>query len=185
MAERIEKNAGSEALRLATGRSREAWRALLLAAGAREWTHTATAEWLVSEHGVDGWWAQGITVDFEQEHKGRLPGQQADGTFVVAKTRTVPAASEAAGEAAARLAALAVVRTAIEERYGEAHGENLTASYPVVRWRLDDGRRLSAAAQKPGKSGVGITLTFEKLADPAAAASANEEIASIFDAAAG
>ncbi|SFR99512.1 hypothetical protein SAMN04487783_0357 [Agrococcus baldri] len=176
MVERIDKSTSAEALLAATGRTREAWRALLEQAGALEWTHKATAEWLVNEQGVDGWWAQGITVDFEQTHKGRLPGQQADGTFVVSKTRTVP------GE---RLDALAAVRTAIEARHGDAHGENLAASYPVVRWRLDDGTRLSAAAQKQGKSGTGINLTFEKLPDPAAMAPAEEEIAAIFEAAAG
>ena len=76
MVERIEKNMGSEALRAATGRTHEQWRELLAGAGALEWPHKQIAEWLVREHGVDGWWAQGITVDFEQEHKGRLPGQQ-------------------------------------------------------------------------------------------------------------
>ncbi|GEK79608.1 hypothetical protein [Agrococcus baldri] len=171
MVEPIDKSTSPQALLAATGRSREAWRELLETAGALEWSHKATAEWLVREHGVDGWWAQGITVDFEQARKGRLPGQQADGTFVVSKTRTVP------GQ---RLDALATVRAAIEARHGPAHGENLAASYPVVRWRLDDGTRLSAAAQQPGKSGTGVNLTFEKLPDPAAMEVAADEIAAIF-----
>lgn len=176
MVERIERNMGPEALRAATGRAHEEWRELLAAAGALEWSHRATADWLVREHGVDPWWAQGITVDFEQERKGRLPGQQADGTFAVSRTRTVP------GE---RLEALAAVRTAVEALHGEAHGENLAASQPVVRWRLADGRRLAAAAQTPNRSGTPIAVTIEKVADAAATDAAKAEIAAILDAAAG
>src|SRR5690606_3567897 len=89
MVDRIGKHMGAEALRAATGRTHAEWRELLEGAGALEWSHKQTAEWLVREHGVDGWWAQGITVDFEQDRKGRLPGQQADGSFSVSKTRTI------------------------------------------------------------------------------------------------
>lgn len=176
MVDRVDRNMGAEAMRAATGRTHEEWRDLLEAAGAKAWTHKATAEWLVAEHGVDGWWAQGITVDFEQDRKGRLPGQRADGTFAVSKTRTI------AGE---RLAALAAVRAAVEAVHGEAHGENLAASQPVVRWRLADGRRLAAAAQLPNQSGTPVNLTFERLPDVAAMDAAKAEIAALFDAAAG
>lgn len=176
MVDRIDKNMGAEAMRAATGRTQEEWRDLLETAGAKEWTHKSTAEWLVAEHGVDGWWAQGITVDFEQDRKGRLPGQQADGTFAVSKTRTI------AGE---RLEALAAVRAAVEAVRGAAHGENLAASQPVVRWRLADGRRLAAAAQQPNTSGTPVNLTFERLPDAAAMDGAKAEIAALFEAAAG
>lgn len=171
MVERMEQSMSSEALRAATGRDREAWRELLEAAGALEWSHKATAEWVIREHGVDGWWAQGITVDFEQARKGRLPGQQADGSFAVSRTRTV------AGE---RLAALAAVRTAIEERHGEAHGENLAAAQPIVRWRLEHGWRLAAAAQQPNTTGTPINVTIEKIANAEAMDDARAEIAAIF-----
>lgn len=171
MVDRIEKNMGAEALRAATGRTHAEWREVLEAAGALEWSHKQTAQWLVREQGVDGWWAQGITVDFEQDRKGRLPGQQADGTFAVSKTRTI------AGE---RLEALAAVRAAVEARHGAAHGENLAASQRVVRWRLADGRRLAAAAQQPNRSGTPVTLTIEKLPDAAAMDAAKAEIAALF-----
>ncbi|HET8866766.1 MAG TPA: hypothetical protein VFM87_00415 [Agrococcus sp.] len=178
MVERIEKNMGSEALRAATGRTHEQWRELLAGAGALEWPHKQIAEWLVREHGVDGWWAQGITVDFEQDRKGRLPGQQADGTFSVSTTRTIATG----GGLDARLAALEAVRAEIEARHGAPHGENLTASQPVVRWRLADGRRLAAAAQLPNKSGTPVNLTIEKLADASAMEAAKAEIEEILGA---
>lgn len=39
---------------------------MLDAAGARDWPHKQIAEHLVAAHGVDGWWAQSITVGYEQ-----------------------------------------------------------------------------------------------------------------------
>ncbi len=109
MARPIERSMGPEALRAATGRDHEGWRALLLDAGAKAWPHARIARWLVEEHGVDGWWAQGIAVDLEQAHQGRLPGQQADGTFTAARTRTIP------GD---RLEAPDRVRAEVETRHG-------------------------------------------------------------------
>lgn len=176
MVDRIDRNMGPAAMRSATGRDHPAWRDLLQAAGALEWSHRRIADWLVAEHGVDPWWAQGITVDFEQDRKGRLPGQQPDGSFSVARTRTVP------GE---RLAALAAVRAEVESRHGAAHGENLAASQPVVRWRLPDGTRLAAAAQQPSATGTPVVITVQKLADASAMESAKDEIAAIFHAVAG
>ncbi|MGY3128219.1 hypothetical protein ACVWW9_001718 [Agrococcus sp. UYP33] len=171
MVDRIDRNMGAEAMRAATGRSHVEWRDLLEAAGALEWSHRQIADWLVAEHGVEPWWSQGITVDFEQDRKGRLPGQQADGTFSVSQTRTVP------GE---RLQALAAVRAEVEARCGAAHGENLAAAQPVVRWRLGDGTRLAAAAQQPNRSGTPVNLTIERLPDAAPMETAKDEIAAIF-----
>lgn len=71
----------------ATGRVRADWHAFLDAAGARDWAHPRIARWLVEEHGVDGWWAQGITVGFEQAIGRRLPGQSADGTFAISEPK--------------------------------------------------------------------------------------------------
>lgn len=176
MVDRIDRSMGAAAMRAATGHDHEAWRDLLQAAGALEWSHRQIADWLVAEHGVDPWWAQGITVDFEQDRKGRLPGQQADGSFSVARSRTVP------GE---RLAALAAVRAEIESRHRPAHGENLAAARPVVRWRLADGSRLAAAAQQPSATGTPVTLTIDKLPDASAMETAKRELAAILDAVAG
>ena len=156
MVNSIERNMSAAKLRAATGRGHRQWRALLTEAGATSWGHGAIAKYLVDAHGVDPWWAQGITVDFEQAVKGRLPGQRPDGTFTVSRTATV------SGE---RLEALARVAASVTARYGEPYGENLAAGQPVVRWRLTDGTRLAAVAQAPNKSGTPINLTWEKLPD--------------------
>lgn len=172
MARRLEENMGADALRAATGRDHAGWRDLLDAAGAKDWTHAATARWLVDEHGVSGWWAQGITVDYEQARKGRLPGQQADGSFSTQKSTTIP------GE---RLDALALVAGVVTAAHGEPHGQNLAASMPVIRWRLSDGTRIAAAAGIPNRSGTPITLTWEKLASPDAATAAKQVLTELLD----
>lgn len=171
MVKRLEQNMGADAMAAATGRTHEQWRAILLGAGARQWSHSEIARHLMDAHGVDGWWAQGITVDFEQAHQGRLPGQRADGTFAVSRTQTVP------GQ---RLDALATVADAVTARHGRPHGENLTAVMPVVRWRLDDGTRLAASAQVPNKSGTPVNLTWERLSGPEAMEDARAAIDAIF-----
>ncbi|MEU3017828.1 SRPBCC domain-containing protein [Nocardiopsis sp. NPDC007018] len=72
----------------ATGRDYEGWFALLDAWGATSRTHTEIAAWLVDEQGVPGWWAQTVTVAYEQERGLRVPGQKKDG-FAVSASKTV------------------------------------------------------------------------------------------------
>lgn len=172
MVRRLEDTTGREAMRAATGRDHEGWRELLAAAGAMDWSHAQTARWLVEEHGVDGWWAQGITVDFEQARKGRLPGQQRKGTFTASATRTIP------GE---RLAALASVKESVQAVHGEPSGMNLAASMPVVRWRLADGTRLAAAAGAERSTGTPVTLTHERLASSELVAPAKAHLVELLE----
>ncbi|KAE8764943.1 hypothetical protein [Georgenia thermotolerans] len=82
---------GEERLLAATGRTREGWYALLDEAGAREWDHTHIARWLGGEHDVDAWWAQGVTVGYEQSRGLRAPGQRPDGTYETTVTKTLRA----------------------------------------------------------------------------------------------
>lgn len=161
---------GADAMRQATGRTHDEWRTVLDEAGARGWEHKATAQWLVDTHGVSGWWAQGITVDYEQARKGRQPGQRADGTFSTQKARTVP------GDPLAVLDAVARVLTA---EYGEPASSNRTAAMPNVRWRLPDGTRLHIAVGAEKASGSPVTITQEKLPSAEAAAAAKERFSAL------
>lgn len=172
MARRLEENMGPEAMRAATGRTHEQWRELLTGAGALGWPHAEIARHLVEVHGLDGWWAQGVAVDYEQACKGRLPGERADGTFTTQKTATV------AGEP---LDALALVTGLVISRHGEPAGGNLDARTPSVRWRLPDGTRLTATALERNRSGVPVNLTWERLPSNAAADHVRQELEEIFD----
>ena len=72
-----------------TGRGWEEWRDLIEAWPGHTQGHTAVAAWLQEEHGVDGWWAQAVTVGWERISGRRLPGQMADGTFTANASATI------------------------------------------------------------------------------------------------
>ncbi|WP_156891632.1 hypothetical protein [Agromyces subbeticus] len=143
-------NVGDDAVERATGTTRDAWFALLDAAGAVEWRHQTIATWLVTERGVDPWWAQGVTVAYEQARGIRRPGQRQDGTFEVSVTRTVAAEVEPALRA---LAAVVTAQTGVEPL-----ALNLAAKYPTARFVLEGGEFLlaSASARGEGKTSIGL-----------------------------
>lgn len=91
-------------VREATGHGRDHWFGVLDAyresttAGAadphRAPSHTDMAAHLV-DHGVDAWWAQGITVAYEQARGLRMPGQRPDGSFDASASKTLSVALDA------------------------------------------------------------------------------------------
>ncbi len=87
----VEPRVSDDAVRNATGRTWAAWFELLDADGAVELGHTEIARLLIDDHGVPGWWAQSVTVAYEQARGRRAPGQRPDGWEVTAsKTVAVP-----------------------------------------------------------------------------------------------
>ena len=88
-----EYTVSSEAMVRGSGRNHEEWFALLDAWGATERRHTDIATWLRETHGVGGWWAQSITVDYERARGMRARHQMGAG-FSVSATRTVNADAE-------------------------------------------------------------------------------------------
>jgi hypothetical protein len=73
-----------------TGKSWEEWFALLDEADAAERPHAAIARALVDEHGLSGWWAQSITVEYEQARGLREEHERPDG-YQVSVTKTIAA----------------------------------------------------------------------------------------------
>ncbi|MCW4386401.1 DUF4287 domain-containing protein [Salinibacterium sp. SYSU T00001] len=171
---RNEDKISSDKLEAATGRPREAWTELLDAAGATRWEHPQIAAWLVDEHGVDGWWAQGIAIAFEQARGMRVPGQQSDGTFAAGSSRTVPGE---AGEVLEKL--VTVVR---EWANAAPASVNAGAKHPSARWTFDDGSGVQALVS-PVTSGaagrVRASLTRTRLEGPDALAGAKAEMAEL------
>ena len=80
-----------DAIQRATSRNWADWREVLDAAGAMGKSHTEIAAWLVDEHGVDGWWAQGVTVGYERMIGRRVVGQRNDGSYSASVSKTVNA----------------------------------------------------------------------------------------------
>ena len=74
-----------------TGKDLAHWFAVLDEFGAVEKGHTASARHLYEAHGVDGWYAQGITVSYERERGVRGVNQRCDGAWEVSVSKTIPA----------------------------------------------------------------------------------------------
>lgn len=143
---------GDASVLAATGRSREDWRETLAAVGAGAWSHNAIATWLVAENGVNPWWAQNITVDFEQHAGRRRPGQRADGTFEVTASRRVTGEQEDALTAAVDSVSAALGRP--------ASSVNASGKYFSARWKLDDGTAVTASVPPSSAGKTTVALTF-------------------------
>lgn len=87
-----------EAIYDATGRDWNEWRRLIDEGPGRNAEHGAIVAYVMEEHGVNGWWAQSVTVGYERITGIRLPHQMADGTFTASKTRTIEVDGEALKE---------------------------------------------------------------------------------------
>jgi hypothetical protein len=81
-----------------TGHDLDHWFAVLDAFGAPTKGHTAMARHLALDHGVPGWYAQGITVTYERERGLRAVNQASDG-FQVSVTKSMAAPMESVTEA--------------------------------------------------------------------------------------
>jgi hypothetical protein len=78
-------------IRRRTGRGWEEWFDLLDDSGAVAKPHREIARWLRSEHGIDGWSAQSVTVSYERARGRRAVGEHADGFAITAsKAVAVP-----------------------------------------------------------------------------------------------
>lgn len=75
----------------ATGKDWAGWFAILENWGASERSHTEIARYLSGDHGVPGWWAQGITVGFERTIGRREVGQRNDGSYSSSASKTIKA----------------------------------------------------------------------------------------------
>lgn len=82
------------AVREATGRGWDEWCDVIDAWPGHAEGHSAIASHVQEAHGVDGWWAQTVTVGYERITGARLPYQLADGTFTAGKSRTVSVDAE-------------------------------------------------------------------------------------------
>jgi len=85
---------GNEAVERATGRGWRAWIEVLDREGAKTMTHKEIAVMLREEFRLAAWWAQMVTVGYEQASGARAPNQGPKG-FRVHASRTIAADSAA------------------------------------------------------------------------------------------
>ena len=137
-----------------TGRGWAAWVETLDAWGAREQDHAAIARHIHEAHGIDGWWAQAITVGYERIRGLRRTNERPDG-FSMNASKTVPVPVETLFDLFvddARRAAwlgdgVLVVRTAKppkSARFDVAEGGILAAHF------LDKGEKAAVQLQLNG-----------------------------------
>lgn len=163
---------GDEAVLAATGKRPEDWFQLLDERNAASWRHADIAAWLVRDQGVDGWWAQNLTVRYEQARGMRAPGQMADGTYSVGASRTVAGDKRAILDRAVEVVGAAVGRPPASVRPD--------AGYATARWKLDGGTLLVTV--NPPKNGrVTVNLTHSKIPDAEGLGAAKDTLASLLE----
>ncbi len=79
------------AVKKATGKGWAEWIALLDQEAAQTMKHKGIAALLGEKHSCPGWWAQMITVGYEQAHGLRVKHQKCDGTFEANASKTIKA----------------------------------------------------------------------------------------------
>lgn len=151
------------AIEKATGTGWDAWVEFLDGVGGQELTHQDLARHahgqLLQVHPNAGWWAQNVTVAYEQHIGRRQPGQSCDGGFAVGVSRTFGGSMDEALEA----------WCALVDGRGEFSGiplEKEPSTSATGKWRywraaLADGSRVSLDIHQkaPGKAGMGINHT--------------------------
>jgi hypothetical protein len=147
--------ANTEGIEKATGKPWSEWLAYLDGIKASELTHAEIAQ-KVHEHGSPGWWAQTITVAYEQHIGRRTPGQTSNGKFQVGASKTIDSTMDEALER----------WVAVVKDYKKFDGvavarEPLTSKKDKFRyWHcgLADGSRVSMSIyeKEPGKSVIGL-----------------------------
>ena len=163
----------AEAITAATGIAWHAWVDWLDAHDGRTLPHAGIAQ-LAHDRirsstpgGIQNaaWWAQSVTVAYEQQIGRRVPGQRQDGTFYVSVNRTAPVASQQAMETW-----LAYV-AGVEDPGGcRLAGPARTSTTPKrLYWRASciDGTTLQLAVE-PSATGSRLAITREGLPTPEA-----------------
>ncbi|MDF3040881.1 MAG: hypothetical protein K0Q71_3587 [Thermomicrobiales bacterium] len=86
-----EPGVSDAAVRRATGKSWDEWFALLDAWDGTTHTHTEIARHVYETYGIDGWWAQNVTVGYERARGMRALHERPDGfSMNASKTFSVP-----------------------------------------------------------------------------------------------
>ena len=149
-----------DAVRGATGHEWNEWFALLDKWGAAEREHKAIATWLRTDHDVPGWWAQGITVEYERARGLRAPGSGRDGLYSVGATRTIAVPVN-------RLYA-AFVEPSLREAWlpGERVRERTALPHRTARFDWEDGAtRLVVGFTEKGEAKSQVALSHERVPD--------------------
>jgi hypothetical protein len=141
-----------------TGRSVTDWFALLDGAQATRLSHERIARLLTVEHEVAPWWAQVITVRYEQARGLPSPGLQSDGSYAVTLGRSLR------GEPV-ELLELLELRLA-EYTGGATPVTSRPGGRPTAEWTLANGDVLTIAVTPSSGGKCAVALTQGRLRLP-------------------
>lgn len=155
------KPQATKGIEKATNKSWQQWMNELDEMGARDMTHTEIARKLYDQ--LDGklenhgWWAQGISVAYEQQIGRCVPGQLANGKFEIAVSKTVGLSSEELFECA-----VAWMESQHDLNNHVVNKPRSSQTPKRSNWRcnFDDGSKLTATVEEAGeKSKIVVAVT--------------------------
>ena len=83
------KRISDDSVKKSTGKDWKDWFAILNKVGAKKMEHKEIAEMIYNNYSISGWWSQMVTVQYEQEVKGRKKHENPEG-FQISKSKTLP-----------------------------------------------------------------------------------------------
>ena len=143
-----------------TGCTWEKWVQALDYAGAADWSHRATAEYVQRVWKVSDWWSQAVTVGYERIKGVRAIGQRLSGAFEATKSKTIaaPAAKVHRAFTDSRLRRK-WLDTPVEIRKAAA-GKSVRMTWP-------DGTSVEVWLDPKGASKTATAIAHRKLKDKA------------------
>ncbi|MFI5236472.1 MAG: hypothetical protein ACHQLA_00880 [Ignavibacteriales bacterium] len=85
----MSKRISDEAVKKSTGKIWKEWFSLLNKIGAKKMEHKQIAKLLYDKYELSSWWSQMVTVQYEQDVKGRKKHEKPDG-YQISKSITLP-----------------------------------------------------------------------------------------------
>ena len=141
-----------------TGKSWDQWLEVFERIGASKLSHKEIAQTLHDLGEAGDWWAQMVTVAYEQHIGRRIPGQDCDGNFAVSVGKTLDGSME---EVLARWTSLVAGAQDFSD-IAISRGPETSQTEKWRYWRcgLADGSRISVNIyqKSPGKAALSVQL---------------------------
>ena len=164
-----------ETIAAKTGRTWDEWVRVLDGENAAAMPHGKIAALVYKKYGVDGWWAQTVTVGYERIKGLREIGQRLSGEYEASKSRTFNVPVKALFDAWAD--------EATRRRWiGRVEATVRTAKAPkTMRLQWPDGTIVVVGFMPKGDAKSAVAIAHTKLRDKAASAKAKEDWADRLD----
>jgi hypothetical protein len=144
-----------------TGRSWEDWLKFLEGIGAASMSHTEIANRVFETGLPSGWWAQGITVAYEQHIGRRVPGQVGSEQFSTSVTKTLTGSMD---DALDRWLRFIGDRSEFDGvAFGRAPKVSRTEKRRFWRCGLSDGTNMSASFEQRPADKVLMAISHDKI----------------------